>query len=154
MKARIFSAVGLIVLSLALVACSQPAQRTPDATPPDQGITDGEPTPGDGAAGLRLAPGYYELEDGTAQALGTLEYRDLEGGLWAVIDDTQQEGGEGKIAAVINNPDEFTEKLEKYKGKQVLVTGTPFDGASIRMAGPEIVVDEIEELSDTPGIAE
>jgi hypothetical protein len=35
-----------------------------------------------------------------------------------------------------------------------VVTGTKLDGTSIRMAGPEIEMTSVEEISDTPGPAE
>jgi hypothetical protein len=106
------------------------------------------------AAGSRLAPGLYDLEDGRAQALGTLGYSELEGGFWSIIGGTQAEGSEGGIVAVIANGAELESQLTPLKGKTVIVTGTRLNGASIRMAGPEIDVTQIEEISDTPGAAE
>lgn len=151
MPARILSVVALVALMLALVGCSSSEPATTETpTPPESEA----PTGGDPAAGLRLAPGYYKLEDGTAQALGRLEYRDIEGGFWAVIDDTQTENGEGKVAAVIANSADFEDELKPLEGKQVFVTGKPAEGSSVRMAGPEITIEKVEELSDTPGIAE
>ena len=141
MKTRIPLVLLLImVLALALAACAaEPSADSGDATPPE----------GD-AAGLRLANGLYDQPDGTVLALGTLEWVDLEGGFYAITGNPE---GEGNIA-VIANADEFTSELEALVGKTVQVTGTRFEGASIRMAGPEIVITSIEEISDTPGAAE
>jgi len=139
MKTRIPLLLLAIVLALAVGAC---AAETPA---PDEG---GEPT--DGAAGLRLANGLYDQEDGTILALGTLEWIDLEGGFYAL---TGSPEGDGNIA-VIANAEEFEGDLEALVGKTVQVTGTRFDGASVRMAGPEIVITSVEEITDTPGIAE
>lgn len=142
-----------LVFSALLVGCSP----TPDppAEPPATGSQDPSAPPSDSpAAGLRLAPGLYELEDGTAQAVGTLEYRDLEGGFWAVIGGTAAEGNEGEVVAVIANGSEFQDELKQLEGDQVTVTGRKLDGASIRMAGPEIEMVSVEGMSDTPGIAE
>jgi hypothetical protein len=136
----------LLTLSLALVlgACSPAADPGGDeATPPDE----------NGASGMRPAPGLYDLEDGSVQAVGTLEWVDLEGGFWAVTDGTA-EGDEGGNVAVIANADEFGDELSTLEGRTVSITGERFDGMSIRMAGPEIVVETIEEMSDTPGAAE
>jgi hypothetical protein len=136
-----------LALTLAAVGCS-PADE-PDVAEPDVG------TPAtDDSMGLRLAPGLYDLEDGTAQALGILEWRDLEGGFWAILSTTGADSAEGTVVAVIAPGTDLDETFESLKGKMVLVTGTRFEGASIRMAGPEIVPTAIEEITDTPGIAE
>lgn len=140
MKTRIPIILLAIVLALAVTACA-------DETPaPDEGSA---PPAGD-AAGLRLANGLYDQEDGTVLALGTLEWIDLEGGFYAL---TGSPEGDGNIA-VIANAEEFTDELEALVGKTVQVAGTRFEGASVRMAGPEIVITSVEEISDTPGIAE
>lgn len=138
MKTRLPALLMAALIALALVGCSSPAE-------PDNGAA-GD----DGSAGLRLANGLYDLEDGTVQALGTLERIDLEGGFYAI---TGSPEGEGNIA-VIANADAFADELEALTGKTVSVIGTRFDGVSTRMAGPEIVVQSIEEISDTPGAAE
>lgn len=134
MKTRILSLALVLALAFVLTACA--AEESPPV--------------GDGAAGLRLANGLYDQEDGTVIALGTLEWVDLEGGFYAI---TGSPEGDGNIA-VIANADEFADELEALLGKTVSATGTRFDGVSIRMAGPEIIVETIEEISDTPGIAE
>jgi hypothetical protein len=140
MKTRIALLVLAIVLALSVAACAA------DEPSPDEGAV---PPAGD-AAGLRLANGLYDQEDGTVLALGTLEWIDLEGGFYALTG--SPEGG-GNIA-VIANADDFAAELEALVGKTVQVTGTRFDGASIRMAGSEIVITSVEEISDTPGAAE
>ena len=138
MKTRILALAIVLALALALTGCA--ASDTTDEVPPVD----------DGAAGLRLANGLYDQENGTALALGTLEWVELEGGFYAI---TGSPEGDGNIA-VIANPDEFADELEALLVKTVSVTGTRFDGVSIRMAGPEIIVESIEEITDTPGIAE
>ncbi|MDZ4169003.1 MAG: hypothetical protein U1E26_05055 [Coriobacteriia bacterium] len=101
------------------------------------------------AAGSRLALGLYELEDGTAQALGTLEWVDLEGGFWAIKGGTEAEGNVGATVAVLANGPAFEQELKPLEGKTVMIVGTLLDGASIRMAGPEIEMTEVTEVSDT-----
>lgn len=135
-------AILALVLSVALVLVACAAEEEPPASE----------TP-DGAAGIRLAPGLYDLEDGTVQAIGTLEWIDLEGGFWAVTGATG-ENTEPATLAVIANGSELEDTLEPLEGKQVSVLGRRLDGVSIRMAGPEIEAESVEELSDTPGIAE
>lgn len=139
MNTRIPLILIVLVLALALTACAGKPGSDEGSLPPSE-----EP------AGLRLANGLYDQEDGTVLALGTLEWVELEGGFYAITG--SPEGG-GNIA-VIANADDFTDELESLLGKTVSVTGTRFDGASIRMAGPEIIVTAIEETTDTPGIAE
>jgi hypothetical protein len=142
MYTRIAALILTLALGAVLVGCASTAEPEPAVD-----------VPGD-AAGLRLAPGIYDLDDGTVQVIGTLEYRDLEGGLYAIAGGTEADGGPDAVIAVVNNADEFASELEALEGKTVSILGTRFDGASIRMAGPEVIVDSIEELSDTPGIAE
>lgn len=136
----------LLALSLGACAAESPADNG-DATPSTDGVST---PPAEDPAGLRLANGWYDQADGTVLALGTLEWVDLEGGFYAL---TGSPEGDGNIA-VIANADEFASELEALVGKTVQVTGTAFEGASIRMAGPEIVITSVEEISDTPGAAE
>jgi hypothetical protein len=129
----------MLVIALALTACAKSPDEPDVATPP-----------ADGAGGLRLANGLYDMDDGTVQAIGTLEYQDLEGGFWAITGGLE---GDGNVAVIANGAD-FAEELEALKGRTVSVTGKRLDGASIRMAGPEIEIDSVTEISDTPGAAE
>lgn len=152
MRVRILMAVLLGILSLALVACSTPAVE-PEPGTDTPAVGEGEQPPGD-AAGLRLAPGLYDLDGGKVQALGVLERRDIEGGFWVVVDTTGQQPGDGETVAVIANSDEFARQLTPLTGQSVVAVGTRSEGASIRMAGPEIVLESIEAVTDTPGIAE
>jgi hypothetical protein len=141
MSARMMTLILALSLALVLVGCSPTDE--PDVEAPVD----------DPAAGIRLAPGLYELEDGSVQAIGTLEWVDLEGGFWAVTDGTAA-GDEGGNVAVIANGDELDADLSALDGRTVSVIGERFDGASIRMAGPEIIADSVEEIDDTPGAAE
>jgi hypothetical protein len=137
-----------LALALTAVGCAAPADE-PEPTQPDA-----EAPVTDDAAGLRLAPGLYDMADGTVQALGILEWRDLEGGFWAILSTTGADPAEGTVVAVIPPGSDLDETYKSLEGKMVTVTGTRLEGASIRMAGPEIEVTAIEEISDTPGIAE
>ncbi len=151
MRARI-SGVTLVVLSAALAAALSGCAAAPNTSVrPEPQPAPPQESP---AAGTRLAPGLYDLADGTAQAIGTLEYIDLEGGLWAIIGGTQAEGTAGTFVAVIANPDQFAQELSSLQGRQVSVLGTKLEGVSYRMAGPEIEATSIDEISDTPGAAE
>jgi hypothetical protein len=146
---RVSIAVGTVLMVvLLLVGCSV-------ATPPAPVVNQPAPAPGEPAVGSRLAPGLYEQPDGSVQAVGTLEWSDLEGGFWTVIGGTEATGDVGKVVAVLANGAEFQSELEPLKGRAVFVDGTRSDGASTRMAGPEITVTKVTAADDgTPGPAE
>ncbi len=127
-------------LAAALAACGGGATNASPAP--------SSPAPGAPAAGTKMAPGLYDLEDGTVQAVGTVEFRDLEGGFWAVIGGTEAEGDVGKTIAVIANGADYAQQLEDLKGLSVIVTGTRLEGASIRMAGPEIKATSVVAASE------
>jgi hypothetical protein len=99
-------------------------------------------------------PGLYDLPDGSVQALGTLEYRDLEGGTWVIVGGSNLTGDVGKTVAVIANATDLGPKLEALKGAQVIASGTRLDGASIRMAGPEITVTTIDGATSSSNEAQ
>lgn len=126
--------------TLALAACGGPAGQ--DAASPSPSGSAAAPA-GGAAAGTKLAPGLYDLDDGTVQAVGTVEHRDLEGGFWAVIGGTQAEGTEGEIVAVITNGDDFAGQFEDGEGLSFVIAGERTDGASTRMAGPEITATTV-----------
>lgn len=139
MRTRLVIVIAMATLVAAVAGC---APAAPPAGAP------GDP------AGSSLAPGLYPLPDGKVQAIGTLEYRDLEGGFWAVIDGSAAGGAEGAVVAVIANADEFAEETGGLAGTGVIVVGTQLDGASIRMAGPEVDATSITAQDSTPGPAE
>jgi hypothetical protein len=90
-----------------------------------------------------MAPGLYDLEDGSVVAVGTVEYRDLEGGFWAVIGGTEAEGDAGAVVAVIVNGDEFAGDFRSNEGLSFEVYGERAGDVSSRMAGPEITAARV-----------
>jgi hypothetical protein len=102
-------------------------------------------------AAMKVAPGLYDRGDGTVQAVGTVEYRDLEGGFWAVVGEAEAGSAAGKIVAVIANGAAYAPQLKELQGLSVIVDGTRLDGASTRMAGPEIRASSVAAASDTVG---
>jgi hypothetical protein len=90
-----------------------------------------------------MAPGLYDLEDGSVVAVGTVEYRDLEGGFWAVIGGTEAEGDAGTVVAVIVNGDEFAGDFRGNVGLSLEVYGERAGDVSSRMAGPEITAARV-----------
>ena len=148
MRARISEllVIGVVVAAtaLALAGCGAGAAGEPPAASASS-------TPGGAPAGnTKMAPGIYDLDDGTVRAIGTVEYRDLEGGFWAVIGGTEAEGDVGKVVAVIANGDDYAQQLKDLEGLSVIIDGTRMDGASTRMAGPEITATSVVAASDAP----
>jgi hypothetical protein len=138
----------IATLPAVLAACGAGAAVEPPASSASS-------TPGGApAGGMKIAPGLYDLEDGTVQAVGTVEYRDLEGGFWAVIGGTEAEGDVGKVVAVVANGDEYAQQFKELEGLSAIVNGTRLDGASTRMAGPEITATSVVAASDAAGPAE
>ena len=137
-------AVVVATLPAALAACGTGASD-PTPAPSASSTSSGAP-----AGATKMAPGLYDLEDGTVLAVGTVEYRDLEGGFWAVIGGTEAEGDVGKVVAVVANGDEYAQQFKERVGLSVIVKGTRLDGASTRMAGPEIEATSVVAASDTP----
>lgn len=142
--AALAAAAVLIAAAVLLPACGSPGGAGASPTP-----SPGASQPASGAAGgTRLAPGLYDLEDGTVQAVGTVEYRDLEGGFWAVVGGTQAEGDEGAIVAVIANGDEFADAFRAGEGMSFVIDGERTGEASIRMAGPEITATRVTPAAE------
>ena len=133
----------------ALEGCAAGAMDEPPA-PSASSTPGGAPT-----GGMKIAPGLYDLTDGTVQAVGTVEHRDLEGGFWVVVGGTKAEGDVDKVVAVIANGDDYAQQFKELEGLSVIVTGARLEGASTRMAGPEIKATSVVATSDTrPGPAE
>jgi hypothetical protein len=126
-------------MALTVAACGSQSRDAASPTPAD---TASQPA-GGAAGGTKLAPGLYDLEDGTVQAVGTVEYRDLEGGFWAVVGGTQAEGTEGEVVAVIVNGEEFAAEFRASEGLSFVIEGTRAGEASVRMAGPEITATRV-----------
>lgn len=131
-----------LAAALVLVGCGQTPSDPATGTYP----TGQAPEPSQSLA----PPGIYEVEGGKTQALGTLDYRDIEGGFWAVVDTpVAEDAAKADVVAVIPNADKLGVDLESMKGSYVSAIGKKLDGASIRMAGPEIEAETIEVVSDT-----
>lgn len=94
-------------------------------------------------------PGLSSNDEGTAQAVGIFTYVDLEGGFWRIAQtDRAAKAEDAPTVAVIANPGDLPEGGEAYAGAYVRATGELFDGASVRMAGQEMIVETIEVLAE------
>jgi len=120
----------------------------------DASTDDGGDAPGGGGTDTSRAPGLWDKGDGTSEAIGMLEWIDLEGGFWAVVDNTADSGENGAVVVVIQNADEFADAIGSLKGRMVIATGTIHEGPSIRMAGPEMIADSITAFDASDGAAE
>ena len=141
--------VAAAILLLAAAACGgdpAPETRSPVARPSPAGAAP--------PAGTKLAAGLYDLADGTVQAVGTVEYRDLEGGFWVVIGGTEAEGDAGTVVAVIANGADYADQFTQHPGLSFIVDGTRLDGGSTRMAGPEITAMRVTPAAEDAGPAE
>jgi hypothetical protein len=125
-------------LVLMLGGCSTPAAPpTPSPAPPPPGSS--------GKVGALPAAGIADLGDGRVVAHGWVASEDLEGGFWAVMDIAPSTSSvvQPKVVAVLLPGKVTSEELKNVEGTFVGAEGVRQEGASIRMAGPEIVVDAL-----------
>ena len=90
-----------------------------------------------------MAPGLYDLEDGSVVAVGTVEYRDLEGGFWAVIGGTEAEGDAGQDRRRHRQRRRLRAGVPGQRGPLLRGLRHRAGEASIRMAGPEITARRV-----------
>lgn len=119
------------------------------APPPVTGQPAGGGAAGGGVGATRIAPGLYDMPDGTVQAVGTLQWMDLEGGFWAVVTGSGSAGDTGTVVAVIANAAKDDPAYTALAGQVVTAAGARVEGVSIRQAGPEIDVTSLTAVSDT-----
>jgi hypothetical protein len=97
---------------------------------------------------MLVPPGLYDQPDGRVQAFGTLTYRDLEGGFWAVVDTViPEEADAAAVVAVIVPDDDIAASLESYRGQIVSIIGDRED-MSIYQAGPVVEGRSVEVVTD------
>jgi hypothetical protein len=84
-----------------------------------------------------------DLGGGRAAAYGWLTEIDLEGGTWEVVSQPPTSSVAGGVVAVLVPGAVTTAQLDKARGVFVGAEGVLQQGVSIRMAGPEIVVDRL-----------
>jgi hypothetical protein len=128
---------GLFVPTLTGCGSSELSEASTSTTLPD-------------SLGMFAPPGLYDLEGGRTQAFGVLVYRDLEGGFWAVVDAQLGEPNDkAPVIAVLVGAEELGVDLATLEGGFVLAEGRLSEGASVRMAGTELLVDTVREATDT-----
>lgn len=91
--------------------------------------------------------GATDLGDGRTRVVGVLGYDDLEGGFWVLYDCEPGEIPEGApVVAIIANMGELDISACSLEDKLVAADGVMSDGVSVRMAGPEIIADDVYEV--------
>lgn len=127
--------ISIVLLALALGGCTP--TTTPGTAPPTESSQGVAPQPAP-------ASGVEELGDGRIAVTGTLVYSDLEGGFYLV------RGNDGETLYVLqpSAEGEYGADMRSLTGSRVRVTGETIDGASIRMAGPEMMVESVEAVDD------
>jgi len=104
---------------------------------------------GDSSVAELPEPGLSTSGDGQAQAVGIFTYVNLEGGFWRIAQTASSTDAEdAPTVVVIANPDALPEAPDAYAGAYVRATGELFDGASVRMAGQEMIVESIEKIAE------
>jgi hypothetical protein len=94
-------------------------------------------------------PGLTTTEEGKAQAVGIFSYVDLEGGFWRIAESASSSGAQdAPTVVVIANSESLPEGASSYEGEYVRASGELFEGATIRMAGQEMIVENIEVLAE------
>jgi hypothetical protein len=142
--AFVLPVLAVLAVSLIAAACT--------VAPPEAG----DPSvPGTSKPGRPVPPrsNYSELPDGTVEAVGYVGRSDLEGGFWALYDRPQGPPSaiQPRIVAVLLPGDVGEPAIAAMDGSRVTVTGRAQQGASVRMAGPEVRVDTIAGVrNDTP----
>lgn len=110
-----------------------------------------EAGPGD-RFGTPPKPGLIRGSLDNAEAVGYVVHEtELEGGFWALMDQPlgTSSAVQPKVVAVLVPGTGDEGSYAKLEGRLVWVGGRVAEGASIRMAGPELKVDGIEPI-DTP----
>ena len=121
----------VMILLVTAVGCAAPRSSAP-------------PPPGSsGKVGAMPEPGITELGGGRVVANGWVTEVDLESGFWA-IDSLPPTSSANHTTVAVLLPGKVTaEQLANVRGTFVGAEGVLQQGASIRMAGPEIVVDAL-----------
>jgi hypothetical protein len=136
MSLRLKFASMFVLVAAVLAACSTPPGTTTSAPLP----------PGASGKAGTTKPGVSELGDGRVVASGWVARVDLEGGFWAVMDASPQPPESSympQVVAVILPGAVPESEFKRLEGSFIGAEGVLQTGASIRMSGPEVVVDAV-----------
>jgi hypothetical protein len=131
----IVTAAAMLAVSVLACACvpsaAAPATTAPGA--PSMPVT------------RTIAPGMSEWASGNVEAAGWVTWVDVEGGFWTLKDGPAVVAGAKppKTIAVLLPGVVSETTIATFDGSYVVARGRIQGGASIRMAGPELVVDDL-----------
>jgi hypothetical protein len=136
----IFPAVVLLAGVTMLGACGAASSHSPTATP--------SPTPSRVVIGsMPVRPHLQKEAGGRVLATGWLRHFDLEGGFWALVAEPPGVTTSAPIVIAVLLPGSVTTAaIASHDGAYLIVEGMMSGGASIRMSGPEVLVDSIKLL--------
>jgi hypothetical protein len=133
--------VAILGSAMVLAACAAPAPAPAPNAP-----SGSSPSPVPGAAVPR--PGLTRNADGTYVGYGYVVRVALEGAFWALAPQPSSGEATPPVIAVLLSGKVTTPQIAAASGRYVRVTGIVRTGTvSIRMAGPELVVDTLEALA-------
>lgn len=99
---------------------------------------------GPSAASRTVDPGISQWGQGQVEAAGYVTWIDLEGGFWVLNDRLSQSAADRpKVVAVLLPGSVSETSIAALEGAYVVASGSMQGGASIRMSGPEVMVDTI-----------
>jgi len=106
---------------------------------------------GETAESESAAVGLVELADGRVEATGYLDFVELEGGFWAIVDSNPREGlsQDPSVIAIVVNASEVglpaseSRDTAQFVGLAARAAGERLEGASIRMSGPEMNAESL-----------
>lgn len=121
------AALAALVLVLGVAGCMSESPSASFGTPP--------------------RPGYF-AGPGGAEAVGYVVREDIEGGFWALVDIDPGVSStvQPKIIAVLLPGSVDEVGISALKGRFVWAAGRASGGASVRMSGPELLVDGIAPI--------
>jgi hypothetical protein len=134
------SAVVLLAGVTTLGACGAASSLGPATTP--------SPTPSRVIiGGMPVRPHLQKEAGGRVLVTGWLRHVDIEGGFWALV--AQPPGvttSTPTVIAVLLPGSVATADIASHDGAYLIVEGRMSGGASIRMSGPEVLVDSVKLL--------
>lgn len=123
--------VPVFVAAAMLAGCTSAIRTAPPAAPAP-------------IATRTIEPGLSEWSDGRVEAAGYVAWVEIEGGFWALHDRVSQSPADRPKTVAVLLPDSVSEQdIAALQGAYVVASGQLEGGASIRMSGPEVLVDKI-----------
>lgn len=139
--------LSVVALLCAAVVSTWGCAPTTGGEPPS---TEAPPPPEARGKTPALEPGIEQIGAERVVARGWVGRSELEGGFWALYrtrpgssSEESEAAEDGGIVAVLLPGEVSEERIARLEGTFIGAEGALQEGASIRMAGPEVVVDGI-----------